>query len=86
METFPDKHGHVRSVRVHTASGDFVRPVTALCLLEGHHAEDEAWNDPGDTTEETSGQEASRSGTSSGDSRPVHATRDKRPAYLKDYV
>ena len=86
VETFPDKHGHVRSVRVHTASGDFVRPVTALCLLEGHHAEDEAWNDPGDTTEETSGQEASRSGTSSGDSRPVRATRDKRPAYLKDYV
>ena len=35
LETFPDQKGHVRSVRLRTATGELVRPITCLCLLEG---------------------------------------------------
>ena len=33
LETFPDKHGFVRSVRLKTKSSIMERPVTKLCLL-----------------------------------------------------
>ena len=32
-ETYPDKRGHVRTPRIYTAKGIFVRPVTKLILL-----------------------------------------------------
>lgn len=35
LETYPDKHGLVRTVKVKTASGVRVRPIDKICLLEG---------------------------------------------------
>ena len=34
-EVFPDSHGHVRSVRVKTATSVYRRDIRKLCLLEG---------------------------------------------------
>ena len=34
--TFPDRHGNVRSVKVRTSETELVRPITKICLLEGH--------------------------------------------------
>ena len=33
LETYPDKHGHVRSVKVKTMTSTLIRPITKLCLL-----------------------------------------------------
>ena len=34
-EVFPDSHGHVRSVKVKTATSVYRRDIRKLCLLEG---------------------------------------------------
>ena len=36
LRTFPGPDGHVRSVEIKTSKGTLHRPVTKLCLLEGH--------------------------------------------------
>jgi len=36
METFPDKNGLVRRVKVKNKLGEYMRPRTKLCLLESH--------------------------------------------------
>ena len=33
FEVHPDKRGHVRSVKVKTATSTLIRPITKLCLL-----------------------------------------------------
>lgn len=33
-ETFPDKRGHVRRVKIRTQNGTLERPITKLCLLQ----------------------------------------------------
>ena len=34
IDTFPDKFGHVRSVRLQTATAERIRPIDKICLLE----------------------------------------------------
>ena len=34
-EVFPGRDGRIRSARIRTATGEFHRPISQICLLEG---------------------------------------------------
>ena len=94
VEAYPDKHGHVRSVKVRTASGYLVRPVTCLCLLEGDIQTTSGIEAPHDPNSDMSDEHMDSDGSncdgvqkvSADKSRPVRAASRRKPAYLKDYV
>ena len=73
IETYPDRHGHVRSVGLRMAGGEFVRPVTRLCLLEGHNVEDGC---PSEDEKSTCAEPLAA----------VRASRGRKPRHLEDYV
>ena len=39
LQTFPGKDGRVRSAKIKTKSGSYVRPVARLCVLEENDVE-----------------------------------------------
>lgn len=95
IETFPDKHGLVRAVKVRTATACLTRPVTCLCFLEA--SIDEAAHDTADDivqdSETGSGEHSDSSASvdpvqqSVNSARVVSAHRArKKPNYLNDYV
>ena len=99
IETYPDKHGIVRSVRVRTSSTSLTRPITRLCLLEAD-PDDNVRSDSQDNVMLQSDIDSANvdekmldkvdpipdNTTASSDAERVTRVSRRKPDYFRDYM